>query len=291
MELTSTKEGEHVNSVLFDEFPILVDRVLAEKIGLNEAIVIQQLHYWIIQNKRQNKNYFDEKYWTFNTLKKWHVDTFYFWSLDTVKRTFKKLEEDNLIIVGNYNKKGYDRTKWYTINYEKLTSKCCNNSIVQNALLNSADCTNAIVQNAPMESGKMPYTIPDTTQRLNTETTYISTTQSSAVVDTNTELIESKTHLKLSKNMKKIAHSWEKERLSKAIELFNCKNGKYFSLLEKIYLDNGNFSKNTSNSIGSNNKNYTSTNKFANFDQPFLNYSEDELNKIIAKSQREKFDN
>lgn len=119
----------------------------------------------------------------------------------------------------------------------------------------------------------------------------ISTTQSSAVVDTNIELIESKTHLKLSKNMKKIAHSWEKERLSKAIDLFNSKNGKYFSLLEKIYSDDGNFSKNTSNSIGINNKNYTPTNKFANFDQSFFNYTEDELNEIIKKSQKEKFDN
>lgn len=280
-----------MNSVLFDEFPILVDRVLAEKIGLNEAIVIQQLHYWIMQNKRQNKNYFEGKYWTFNTLKKWHLDTFYFWSLDTVKRTFKKLEEEGVLIVGNYNKKGYDRTKWYTINYEKLTSKCCNDSIVQNALLNSADCTNALVQNALMESCKMHHTIPDTTKETNTETTYSSTTQSSAVVDTNIELIESKTHLKLSKNMKKIAHSWEKERLSKAIDLFNSKNGKYFSLLEKIYQDNGNFSKNTSNSIGINNKNYTAPNKFANFEQTFLDYTEDELNEIIKKSQREKFDN
>ena len=61
-------------------------------------------------------------------------------------------------------------------------------------------------------------------------------------MDTNVELIQNKTHLKLTNNMKKIAQSWEKERLSKAIELFNSKEGKYFSLLEKIYKDDGNYS-------------------------------------------------
>ena len=70
----------NMNSVLFDEFPILVDRVLAQKIGLNEAIVIQQLHYWIMQNKRQNKNFYDGRHWTFNSFEKWHKETFYFWS-------------------------------------------------------------------------------------------------------------------------------------------------------------------------------------------------------------------
>lgn len=102
----------------------------------------------------------------------------------------------------------------------------------------------------------------------NTNNNIFSTTQSSAVVDTNTEFIESKTHLKLTKNMKKIAQSWEKERLSKSIELFTLKEGKYFSLLEKIYKDDGNF---INNSIDSKNVNYTNpSNKFANFKPNYL---------------------
>lgn len=258
-----------MNAVLFDEFPILVDRVLAEKIGLNEAIVIQQLHYWIMQNKRQNKNFYDSRYWTFNTFEKWHKDTFYFWSNKTVKRIFKKLEEESLIIVGNYNKKGYDRTKWYSINYELISLKCCNNSLGQNDPMHRDNLTQPLGQCDPMHRDNMTQPIPDTTQRLNTETTYISTTQSSDVVDTNTEFIESKTHLKLTKNMKKIAQSWDKERLSKSIELFTLKEGKYFSLLEKIYKDDGNFI--NDNSIDSKNVNYTNpSNKFANFKPNYL---------------------
>lgn len=97
----------------------------------------------------------------------------------------------------------------------------------------------------------------------------LNTTQSSAVVDTNIEFIESKTHLKLTKNMKKIAQSWDKDRLSKSMELFTLKGGKYFSLLEKIYKDDGNFL--TDNSIDSKNVNYTNpSNKFANFKPNYL---------------------
>ncbi len=263
-----------MNATLFDEFPILVDRVLAQKIGLNEAIVIQQLHYWIMQNKRQNNNFYDGRYWTFNSFTKWQSETFYFWSIDTIKRTFKKLENEGILITGNYNKKGYDRTKWYSIDYEILSLKSCNYSLVQNASMHSSNLHLPLVQNAPMHSSNLHRPIPDTTKRLNTETTYISTTQSSAVVDTNVELIENKTHLKLSNNMKKIVSSWDKERLSKAIELFNSKDGKFFSLLEKIYSDDGNY---LNNSISKTEINYSiPKTKFHNFKENFLDGFESE---------------
>ena len=257
-----------MNATLFDEFPILVDRVLAQKIGLNEAIVIQQLHYWIMQNKRQNKNFYDGRYWTFNSFENWHKDTFYFWSEKTVKRIFKKLEIENMIYVGNYNKKGYDRTKWYSINYEILALKCCNYSLGQNDPMHRDNLTLSLGQNDPMHRDNLTRPIPDTTKRLNTENTNISTTQSSAVVDTNVELIQNKTHLKLSNNMKKIVSSWEKDRLSKAIELFSSKDGKYFSLLEKIYKDDGNYS---NDSISKTEINYSiPKTKFHNFTENFL---------------------
>ena len=123
----------------------------------------------------------------------------------------------------------------------------------------------------------------NTTVFNNTINNTLYTTQSSAVVDTNIELIENKTHLKLTKNMKKIVSSWDKERLSKAIELFNSKDGKYFSLLEKIYNDDGNY---LNNSIT--NKSYKQT-AFHNFDQNFLNYEEEEFERIIQKSQKAKY--
>ena len=32
--------------VLYDRYPLIINPTLAELIGLNEAIVLQQIHYW-----------------------------------------------------------------------------------------------------------------------------------------------------------------------------------------------------------------------------------------------------
>lgn len=114
----------------------------------------------------------------------------------------------------------------------------------------------------------------NTTVFNNTINNTFNTTQSSAVVDTNIELVENKTHLKLSNNMKKIVNSWDKERLSKVIELFSSKDGKYFSLLEKIYKDDGNYSNSSINNIKTN---YSiPKTKFHNFTENFLDGFESE---------------
>lgn len=93
---------------------------LAKEIGLNEAIVLNQLHYWIEKNKRSKKNLHDGKYWVYNTYESWQENDFEYWSVETIKRTFAKLEKNGFVISGNFNKMPMDRTKWYTINYEKL---------------------------------------------------------------------------------------------------------------------------------------------------------------------------
>ena len=116
--------------------------------------------------------------------------------------------------------------------------------------------------------------VQDNTTVFNNTINNTYTTQSSAVVDTNVELIQNKTHLKLSNNMKKIVSSWEKDRLSKAIELFSSKDGKYFSLLEKIYKDDGNYS---NDSMSKTEINYSiPQTKFHNFTENFLDGFESE---------------
>ncbi|HDY5790814.1 TPA: DnaD domain protein, partial [Staphylococcus aureus] len=55
----------------------------------------------------------------FNSYPKW-IEQFPFWSESTIKRTITSLEKQNLLYVGNYNKAGFDRTKWYSINYFEL---------------------------------------------------------------------------------------------------------------------------------------------------------------------------
>lgn len=113
--------------LLAKEQPIVISRELAKLIGLNEAIVLQQIEYWInTKEKSDNKNlrthaqgYVDGYYWTYNTVSEW-TEEFPFWSYDTVKRTLKKLRDNNLVVTGVFNDKNYDRTLWYRVNHEKL---------------------------------------------------------------------------------------------------------------------------------------------------------------------------
>ncbi|HGO3442473.1 TPA: DnaD domain protein, partial [Staphylococcus aureus] len=62
---------------------------------------------------------YDGKTWIFNSYPEWQKQ-FPFWSLITIKRTIYSLEKQNLLLIGNYNKAKFDKTKWYTINYQTI---------------------------------------------------------------------------------------------------------------------------------------------------------------------------
>ncbi len=131
----------------------------------------------------------------------------------------------------------------------------------------------------------------------------ISTTQSEEklpVVNTNKELIEKETHLKLNSfNKQNKIKNWDKDRLIKAIEIFKSKEGKYFSLLEKIYNDDGNYIKKGASKIDTPSHNIsiyqTKENipqvktRFHNINQSFMNYEADELEKMLFENQKKKF--
>ncbi|WP_408954753.1 hypothetical protein [Natroniella sp. ANB-PHB2] len=100
---------------------IMFDKQLAEEVGMNEAIFLQQLYYWLRINYKADKNYIEGKYWVYNTYGEWLENNFPFWSKSTLRRTIKNLEKEELVITDNFNKAGFDKTKWYTINFEVLS--------------------------------------------------------------------------------------------------------------------------------------------------------------------------
>ncbi len=96
---------------------LLVNADLAAKIGLHEAIILQQVYYWTAKHQHLQDGY----YWVYNSYPEWQKQ-FPFWDVSTVKRLIRKLERQNLLIAGNYNKMGIDRTKWYRVNYQLINS-------------------------------------------------------------------------------------------------------------------------------------------------------------------------
>jgi hypothetical protein len=106
---------------LLDEPPLLVLPSLARLIGLNEAIVLQQVHYWVV-NARESKrvsNFRQERWWVYHSYPEW-AETFPFWSEPTIIRTFRNLEKEGLVLSDCLGDDPRDRRKWYTIDYEAL---------------------------------------------------------------------------------------------------------------------------------------------------------------------------
>lgn len=143
---------KRMSKLLLNEEPLLIMPQLACKVGLNESIVLQQIHYWNQHNKKFGNNFKDGYYWTFNSYPRWQ-EQFPFWSIPTIQRVFIKLEEKKLIVSANYNKYNNDRTKWYRIDYnelEKISSsdyEAKGSSPYQNDMTIISDCNYPSHQN------------------------------------------------------------------------------------------------------------------------------------------------
>ena len=92
---------------------------VAKNAGVDGAIVIENLYYWLLKNKANKKHYHDGTYWTYNSIKAFE-ELFPYWSAKQLSRILNNLERDGFIKTGNYNKAAYDRTKWYTLTEKSL---------------------------------------------------------------------------------------------------------------------------------------------------------------------------
>lgn len=148
-----------------DPHPMRIDRDLAAEIGLNESILLLQLEYLISISSNER----DGRLWTYQSLTNMQEVYFPWWSVMTIQRTIKSLEQKNLIIIGNFNKLGYDRTQWFALNEEGINSLHSvaiyqnDKSIYQNDVIDHNKMVNGSQQNDT--------TIPEITQRIPETTT------------------------------------------------------------------------------------------------------------------------
>ena len=106
-----------VDKLLIQEPPLQVLPSLAILIGLNEAIVLQQIHYLM----RISDHVYNGQKWVCLTFEEWACRHFVFWSVATIKRVFNRLEKQKFILSTNaFNANGFDRSKWYSIDYGQL---------------------------------------------------------------------------------------------------------------------------------------------------------------------------
>lgn len=117
---------------------------IATEYGIEEAILLNYLYFWIKKNEANDTNYYENRYWTYNSTKALK-ELFPYMSESKIKRVISNLKDKGLIMTGNFNKSSYDRTLWYA-----LTD--LGNSIVQNEQMESNEMTN--------ENGQNGLTIP-----------------------------------------------------------------------------------------------------------------------------------
>ncbi|MEZ2895875.1 conserved phage C-terminal domain-containing protein [Providencia rettgeri] len=128
--------------------PKIVVTELAVRLGLNEALLLQQIQYWL--SDESSGIDFEGNRWIYNTIEQWH-EQFPFFSESTIKRGLANLKKLGVLNVEQINKRNHDRTNYYSINHghELLSEE------VKMTHSNSSPKDNRTGQNDPIDKRKM----------------------------------------------------------------------------------------------------------------------------------------
>lgn len=85
----------------------------AKKYGVNAAILLQNIEFWVAKNQVNNKHCYDGHHWTYNSVSAFE-ELFPYLGAKQIRYALEILEKAGVIKIGNYNNSPYDRTKWYT---------------------------------------------------------------------------------------------------------------------------------------------------------------------------------
>lgn len=86
---------------------------VAADVGINAAVVFENIAFWILHNEKQGKNERDGVHWMYATQKDL-AGQFDYLTEKQVRTAIEKLKAADYLRVGNYNRHGYDKTLWYS---------------------------------------------------------------------------------------------------------------------------------------------------------------------------------
>ena len=87
---------------------------VAEIYGVNAAILLENITFWVDKNRANEQNYYDGKYWTYNSIKAFCA-LFPYMTERVIRTSLQRLIDDGLLETGNYNADQRDRTLWYSV--------------------------------------------------------------------------------------------------------------------------------------------------------------------------------
>ena len=126
----------------------------AQTYGIEEAVVIDNLYYWIAKNAANGIHKHDGRYWTYNSAKAF-ARLFPYMGETKIYRVLVNLEKVGFIAKGNFSEDKHDRTNWYAFtdsgiaelkeekyNIEKFSDTLQNDGM-DFAKMQNGDCKNA----------------------------------------------------------------------------------------------------------------------------------------------------
>ncbi|BAZ18730.1 hypothetical protein NIES4071_106150 (plasmid) [Calothrix sp. NIES-4071] len=114
---------------------LLYSTELAAVIGRNEAICLQQIHYWM---GVQGGKAVDGVKWFWKTYEQWSIELNL--SVSTVRRVIANLKNLNLIRVDRLSATTYYQANWYTLNHEALEA-LIKNEHIEAPTVNTSRCS------------------------------------------------------------------------------------------------------------------------------------------------------
>lgn len=88
------------------------DPEIAKQVGINAAVIYQNILWWAERNAANNKHNYEGLWWTYNSIAAFG-ELFPYLTSKQIRTALDRLEEQKLIVSGSFNKSAYDRTKWY----------------------------------------------------------------------------------------------------------------------------------------------------------------------------------
>jgi len=105
------------SSLLINEPPLQALPSLACLVGLDGAVILQQIHYWLQGSDHEADGFI----WVYNSYSQWG-EQFRWLKPEAIRKQIRALEAAGYLISGNFGKHKIDRTKWYRIDYDRLNA-------------------------------------------------------------------------------------------------------------------------------------------------------------------------
>lgn len=137
---------------------------IAAKYGIEEAILIHNIFFWIQKNAANDRAFHEDRYWTYLSQEAMGK-LFGYIDARKIRRALKHLFDEGLTVTGNFNDDKFNKTNWYSFTDKALeylasvgykTDKLAKVEVSEEIAENpSTDTSDRIGQNGRIDEDKM----------------------------------------------------------------------------------------------------------------------------------------